>query len=98
MELIRPMFCIREESIISWARYNSLEFIACACKFTENAAKAEFEALSKRKETKELIKELSKTNPDIEHNLFMSLHNVSLDTLIEYKQNGEKHSFLERFE
>ncbi len=98
MELIRPLFCIREESIISWARYNSLEFIACACKFTENAAKEKFESLSKRKETKELIRELSKVNPDIEHNLFMSLHNVSLDTLIEYKQNGEKHSFLERFE
>lgn len=98
MELIRPLFCVREESIISWARYNSLEFIACACKFTENAAKAEFEELSKRKEIKELIHNLSKVNPDIEHNLFMSLHNVSLDTLIEYKQNGEKHSFLERFE
>jgi len=97
MELIRPMFCIREESIISWARYNSLEFIACACKFTENADKAEFEELSKRKEIKALIKELSATNPDIEHNLFMSLHNVSLDTMIEYKQNGVKHSFLERF-
>lgn len=98
MELIRPLFCVREESIISWARYNSLEFIACACKFTENAAKEKFESLSKRKETKELIRKLSKVNPDIEHNLFMSLHNVSLDTLIEYKQNGEKHSFLERFE
>lgn len=98
MELIRPLFCVREESIMSWARYNSLEFIACACKFTENAAKAEFEELSKRKEIKELIHNLSKVNPDIEHNLFMSLHNVSLDTLIEYKQNGEKHSFLERFE
>ena len=98
MELIRPLFCVREESIVSWARYNSLEFIACACKFTENAAKENFESLSKRKETKELIRELSKVNPDIEHNLFMSLHNVSLDTLIEYKQNGEKHSFLERFE
>ena len=98
MELIRPLFCVREESIVSWARYNSWEFIACACKFTENAAKEKFESLSKRKETKELIRELSKVNPDIEHNLFMSLHNVSLDTLIEYKQNGEKHSFLERFE
>ena len=97
MELIRPLFCVKEESIISWARYNSLEFIACACKFTENSAKADLEGLSKRKETKELIKALSKINPDIEHNLFMSLHNVSLDTLIEYKQNGEKHSFLERF-
>ncbi len=97
MELIRPMFCIKEESIISWARYNSLDFIACACKFTENEEKSHLEHLSKRKEIKELIKELSKTNPDIEHNLFMSLHNVSLDTLIEYKQNGQKYSFLERF-
>ncbi len=98
MELIRPLFCVREESIISWARYNSLEFIACACKFTENAAKAQFEELSKRKETKELIKKLSEVNPDIEHNLFMSLHNVSLDTLIEYKKDGVRHSFLEKFE
>ncbi len=97
MELIRPMFCIREDSIIAWARYNSLEFIACACKFTENAAKAQFEELSKRKETKELICSLAKVNPDIEHNLFKSLHNVSLDTLIEYKTGGERHSFLERF-
>lgn len=97
MELIRPMFCVREESIISWAKYNSLEFIACACKFTESASKAGFEEMSKRKETKRLIAELSKTNPDIEHNLFMSLHNVSLDTLIEYKKDGEKHSFLEKF-
>ncbi len=98
MELIRPLFCVKEESIISWARYNSLEFIACACKFTENAEKAQFEELSKRKETKELIKQLSKINPDIEHNLFMSLHNVSLDTMIEYKEKGVRHSFLERFE
>lgn len=97
MELIRPMFCIREESIISWARYNSLEFIACACKFTENAAKAEIEELSKRKEIKELIRELKKVNPDIEHNILKSLHNVQLDTFIEYKSNGQRHSFLERF-
>lgn len=97
MELIRPMYCIREESIVSWARYNNLEFIACACKFTENSQKAEFEELSKRKETKELIAVLKKTNPDIEHNLFMSLHNVSLDTLVEYKQGGTRHSFLDKF-
>ena len=98
MELIRPMYCIKENAIISWARYNSLEFIACARKFTENSAKAEFEELSKRKETKELIKKLSETNPDIEHNLFKSLHNVNLDTLIEYKTGELRHSFLERFE
>lgn len=97
MELIRPMFCIREESIKSWARYNSLEFLNCACRFTENAAKAHHEELSKRKETKELIAAISKLNPDVEHNLFKSLHNVHLDTFIEYKANGERHSFLEKF-
>ncbi len=97
MELIRPMFCIREEAIISWARYNSLDFIACACKFTENAEKADMEQRSKRKEIKELIKSVSKVNPDVEHNILKSLHNVHLDTFIEYKTQGERHSFLERF-
>lgn len=98
MELIRPMYCIREDSIISWARYNSLEFIACACKFTENASKAHMEELSKRKEIKELIRHASKLNPDVEQNMLKSLHNVHLDTFVEYKTQGERHSFLERFE
>ncbi len=97
MELIRPMFCIREESIISWARYNSLEFIACACKFTENSEKSQKEELSKRKEIKALIKHASKLNPDVEQNMLKSLHNLQLDTFIEYKSQGERHSFLERF-
>ena len=97
MELIRPMFCIREEAIISWARYNNLNFIACACKFTENSEKADMEQRSKRKEIKELIKTVSKVNPDVEHNILKSLHNVHLDTFIEYKTQGERHSFLERF-
>ncbi len=95
MELIRPMFCVREESIIAWARYNELEFLNCACKFTADAQKAYFESMSKRKETKELIASLKKTNPMIEHNLFKSLHNVHIDTFVEYKSKGERHTFLE---
>ena len=83
MELIRPLYCILEEDIISWARYNGLEFLRCACRFTEEAEKrGEYENLSKRQEIKELIAEIKKVNPDVEHNLFASLHNVSLDTLI----------------
>ena len=97
MELIRPMFCIREDDIIAWARYNSLEFIACACKFTENDKKAQTEELSKRREIKELIRHASKLNPDVEHNMLKSLENVHLDTFIEYKTEGKRHSFLERF-
>ena len=95
MELIRPMFCVREESIIAGARYNELEFLNCACKFTANAEKSHFESMSKRKETKELIATLKKTNPMIEHNLFKSIHNVHIDTFVEYKSKGERHTFLE---
>lgn len=99
MELIRPLYCILEDDIIAWAKYNELEFLRCACRFTEMAEeKGEYENLSKRNEIKKLIKEIKKTNPDIEQNLFNSLHNVSLDTMIGYKQNGEEHSFLERFD
>ena len=95
MELIRPLYCILEDSIIKWAEYNQLKFIRCACRFTE---KNETDlGASKRLEIKELIKELKKTNPQIEHNLFKSIHNCNVDTLIEYKINGETHSFLERF-
>ena len=99
MELIRPLYCILEDNIISWARYNELEFLRCACRFTEmEEQKGEYENLSKRQEMKNLIKSLKKTNPDVEHNLFMSLHNVSLDTLISYKQDGQEHSFLDKFD
>ena len=95
MELIRPLYCILEESIIKWAEYNELSFIRCACRFTE---KTETDlGASKRFEIKELIAELKKTNPQIEYNIFKSIHNCNVDTLIEYKLNGETHSFLERF-
>lgn len=95
MELIRPLYCILEQDIIKWADYNELSFIRCACRFTENT-ETDLGA-SKRLEIKELISELKKNNPQIEHNIFKSIHNCNVDTLIEYKLNGEIHSFLERF-
>lgn len=98
MELIRPLYCILEDDIISWAKYNELEFLRCACRFTEEAElEGKYENTSKRKEIKNLICEMKKSNPDVEHNLFKSIHNVCLDTLIGYKQHGIEHSFLERF-
>lgn len=100
MELIRPLYCVLEADIIAWQKYNQLEFIQCACRFTENCA-VEIEgetSTSKRKETKMLIARLKKINPQIEANLFHSIHRVSLDTMVGYKTKGELHSFLERFE
>ncbi|MGN0456390.1 MAG: ATP-binding protein [Acutalibacteraceae bacterium] len=95
MELIRPMYCIREESILAWQRYNSLEFIRCACRFTENAANGD--GCSKRQEIKELIKTLRRTNPNIEKSIFNSIHSVCIDTMPGYKSDGVEHSFLEKY-
>ena len=98
MELIRPMYCILEEDIISWKNYNELSFIQCACRFTEKMSETgDGVGESKRQEIKMLISELKKTNPDVEHNLFKSIHNVNVDTFVEYKLKGEVHSFLENF-
>lgn len=96
MELIRPLYLVREESIIKWRDANELTFLRCACRFTEQSE--EQESLSKRKETKGLIAELKKTNPRVEKNIFKSVENVSLAQLIAYKdEKGERHSFLDRF-
>ena len=97
MELIRPMYCISEEDIEHWRDYNGLEFIACACSFTQKLAQSG-QARSVRAEMKELVTQLKKRNPDVEKSIFKSLHNVQLDTLPEYKACGVKHSFLERFD
>ena len=97
MQLIRPLYMIKEDSIISWQNYNDLTFLRCACKFTEMANADEHESASKRKETKKIISELKKINPNIEENIFNSLHNVHADTFLEYKTDGLRHSFLERF-
>ena len=98
MTLIRPLYCVREDDIISWKRYNDLEFIQCACRFTENCTMCDNGGGgSKRQEIKQLIKRLSRDNPQIEKSIFNSLHAVCLDTMPGYKQGGEEHSFLERF-
>ena len=96
MELIRPLYCIREDDIIAWARYNGLEFIRCACRFTENAA-ADTGA-SKRLEIKELIRQLKRANPDIEMSIFNSIHAVCLDTMPGWKTGGKEHTFLEHYD
>lgn len=99
MELIRPMYCINEDAIIAWSKYNNLEFIRCACRFTEDyKSNDNKEGLSKRQEIKDLIKQMKKVNPNIEINIFRSIHNANVDTMVEYKLNDEFHSFLERFE
>lgn len=97
MELIRPMYCILENDILRWQEYNGLQFIACACKFTQNLTGSDEDTFSARRKVKALIAELKKENPGVENNIFQSIHNVQLDTLAEYKQDGVKHSFLERF-
>lgn len=99
MELIRPLYCVHEDAILSWCRYNSLEFIRCACRFTEEyKGNGNAELLSKRQEMKDLIAELKKTNPIIEKSIFKSIHSVCLDTMPGWKTHGEEHSFLENYD
>ncbi len=95
MELIRPMYLIREDEIKRWRDYNGLTFLQCACKFTENCAVNEKENLSKRLEIKNMIREMKKINPQVESNIFKSVENVNMDTVIAYKKNSVKHNFLE---
>ncbi len=99
MELIRPMYLIREEDIIKWMHYNELKFIQCACRFTEQCASCDSpEKISKRVEIKKLIKELKENSPVIEKNIFRSVENVNLSTVIAYKQNGIRHHFLDEYD
>ncbi len=100
MELIRPMYLIREEAIEAWRDYNGLRFLQCACKFTEMCATEENEAesASKRKEIKQLIAQLKEVNPFVEGNIFKSVENVNLKTIIAYKENGVKHHFLDDYD
>ncbi len=97
MELIRPMYCILEEDIVRWQTHNRLEFIACACKFTQKTTGTDEDGFSARRRVKAWIATLKAENPNVENNIFQSIHNVQLDTLVEYKQKGKKHSFLENF-
>lgn len=95
MELIRPLYLIREEDIIRWMEYNDLHFIRCACLLTE---KKGTEPGSKRDEIKALIRELRQRSPYIEKNIFRSVENVNLSTVIAYKKDGVKHHFLEDYD
>lgn len=95
MELIRPLYCVHEDDIIAWKNYNKLEFLQCACRFTENIETGAVD--SKRQEIKKLIKDLKKTNPNIENSIFSSIHNVCLDTMVDYKSRGVTHTFANRF-
>ena len=98
MELIRPLYCVNEEAILSWVRYNDREFIQCACRFTEGIhASGDGIGESKRQEIKELIRRLKQDNPYIEKSIFRSIHAVCLDTFPGYKTEGKEHSFLERY-
>lgn len=100
MELIRPMYLIREADIKHWRDYNQLTFLQCACRFTEQCAvsKPDFGSDSKRLEVKRLIAQLKETNPFVEGNIFKSVENVNLRTIIAYKEDGVKHHFLEHYE
>ena len=99
MELIRPMYLIREEDIIDWTKKMNLTFLRCACHFTENCSSVSEDgtSASKRAETKQLIRTLRKTNPYVEANLFKSAENVNLDRVIAWKKDLAAHSFLEEY-
>lgn len=99
MELIRPLYLVREDDIKAWRDYNDLHFIQCACKFTDTCTTCNNEEnQSKRVEIKELIKRLKQVNPYVEGNIFKSIENVNLSTVIAYKKDGVKHSFLEEYD
>ncbi|WP_195368329.1 ATP-binding protein [Coprococcus comes] len=99
MELIRPMYLIREDDIKTWRDYNDLHFIQCACKFTDTCTTCNNEEnQSKRMEIKKLIAELKKTNPFVEGNIFKSVENVNLDTVVGYKAKGVRHNFLDTYD
>ena len=99
MELIRPLYRIREADIKSWRDDNGLYFIQCACKFTETCSTCHTDGTtdSKRLEVKKLIAKLAETNPQVPGNIFHAMENVNLDTVLQYKQNGKDHSFMENY-
>lgn len=97
IELIRPLYLVKESDIISWRNSNELTFINCACRFTEGCSLIN-DGTSKRKEIKELIKNLRKVNKDIDHNIFKSMDNVNLNCILGCKKNGEYKSFLEEYD
>ena len=100
MELIRPLYLVRQDDIIAWQRYNGLHFLQCACHFTEtcDSCSVDGTSASKRLETRKLIAELKKVNPYVESNIFRSVENVNLATVIAYKQDGVRYHFLDTYD
>ncbi|MCC8125998.1 MAG: ATPase [Clostridiales bacterium] len=100
MELIRPLYLIREDDIKHWRDYNGLRFIQCACRFTDSCTtcRPDGTGYSKRQEVKQLIAEMKKTNPFVESNIFKSVENVNLNTVIAYKEHGVRHHFLDEYD
>ncbi len=96
LELIRPMYLVKEESIKSWAKFNELTFINCACRFTESCLVND-DGTSKRLEMKKLVKKLRETNPNVDYNIFKSLDNVNLNCVVGTKKDGVYKSFLEEY-
>ncbi len=97
LELIRPLALVKEEDIIAWMKYNELTFINCACRFTEKTS-IESDTSSKRKEMKELIKNMRKINPNIDNNIYKALENINMDCVIGWHKDGENHTFLEEYD
>ena len=96
LDLIRPLYLVHEDAIISWAKYNELAFINCACRFTEKCA-VDKEGISKRKEMKELVKNFKKINPEIDNNIFKALDNINMNCILGWHKDGEDHSFLDEY-
>ena len=97
LELIRPLYLVKEEDIISWKNFNNLEFLNCACRFTENMILND-ENTSKREEIKQLISSLRKINKNVDYNIFKSIDNINLDCILGYRLKQEKHSFLDTYQ
>lgn len=98
MELIRPLYHVKEGDIIAWKRHHELQFIQCACRLTENCMLGDSGGGSKRDEMKVLIKKFRQTNPNIEMNIFRSVHNVNLNTVIGYQKGDIKYNFLDNYD
>ncbi len=97
LELIRPLYLVKEEDVISWKKFNELEFLNCACKFTEQNYKEENKT-SKRLEIKNLIKQLKEINPDVDYNIFKSMDNINLNCVLGYSKNGKRIEFVDDYE
>lgn len=97
VELIRPLYLVKEANVLAWCKYNNLTFINCACKFTDRVSKSD-EHISKRKEMKELIKKLREMNPDIDYNIFKAMDNVNLNCVLGTRKDGVHKSFMEDYD